>query len=255
MQNNITNWVVASVGKIWETPTNKFIQKVLMDVSILGTKTARIQFRDKDNEKRWDVTKIPGFMGTKYPDVMSQIEMFGFKQTNDENFSFSIKDFANDEVVFDTTNKTFIMSDKFQEIGFTLPSQILFGLGQHNSKFLLSEGNWTMFNRDRSGSSSSTGDGKNNIYGSHPFLMSKTKNNKFIGILFYNSNAQQVSIKFIDNLQSFITFKTVGGLLDIYFILASTADEVIQSYNNLIGKPTLPPFWSLGFHQSSEQYE
>ena len=226
-----------------------------MDVSILGTKTARIQFKDKDNEKRWDATKIPGFLGTKYPDVMSQIEMFGFKQTNEENFSFSIKDFANDEIVLDTTNKTFIMSDKFQEIGFILPSQILFGLGQSNSKFLLTEGNWTMFNRDRSGNPTASGNGKDNTYGSHPFLMWKTNKNKFIGILFYNSNAQQVSIKFVENSQSFITYKTVGGMLDIYFMLASSADEVIQNYNNLIGKPTLPPFWALGFHQSSEQYE
>lgn len=142
-----------------------------MDVSILETKTARIQFKDKNNEKRWDVTKIPGFLGPQSPDVMSQIEMFGFKQTNDENFSFSIKDFANDEVVFDTTNKTFIMSDKFQEIGFILPSQVLFGLGQHNSKFLLSEGNWTMFNRDRPGNPTASGDGKDNTSGTHPFLM------------------------------------------------------------------------------------
>mmetsp|Transcript_33871 Transcript_33871/g.39085 ORF Transcript_33871/g.39085 Transcript_33871/m.39085 type:complete len:170 (+) Transcript_33871:966-1475(+) len=43
-------------------------------------------------------------------------------------------------------------------------------------------------------------------------------------------------------------------MLDIYHILAGSADEVIQNYNNLVGKPSLPPFWALGFHQSSWQY-
>jgi len=128
-------------------------------------------FRDRDDEKKWDLTKLSGFMGQKNPDVMSQIEMLGFQQTSEGNFSFAITDFENNEVVFDSTNGSLIMTEKYLELTFTLPSQVLFGLGQRNSKFLLSEGNWTMFNRDRSGSPVSTGKGNEQTYGTHPFLM------------------------------------------------------------------------------------
>ena len=35
---------------------------------------------------------------------------------------------------------------------------------------------------------------------------------------------------------------------------ADTADNIIKKYNELVGKPILPPFWGLGFHQSSWVY-
>ena len=246
--------VQASVGSICESSTNKFMRNVLVDIEVLDAKIARTVFRDRGNDNRWDLTKVPGFMGQRNPDAMSQFEVIGFKETSEENFSFSMKDFQTGETIFDTTKRSLIMSDKYLEIGFVLPSQILFGLGQHNSQFLLTEGNWTMFNRDRSGSPVATGKGSQQTYGTHPFLMSKTQNNKFIGILFYNSNAQEVNINFSSSDKSVITYRTVGGMLDIYYFMAGTADEVIQNYNNLIGKPTLPPFWAMGFHQCSWLY-
>ena len=244
----------STVGQICETPKNKFMRSVLVDIEVLDAKIARTVFRDRANDKRWDLTKLPGFMGNRNPDVMSQLEVIGFSETSTDNFSFSMKDFQTGETIFDTTKRSFIMSDKFLEIGFVLPSQVLFGLGQHNSKFLLSEGNWTMFNRDRSGSPVANGRADQQTSGTHPFLMCKTQNNKFIGILFYNSNSQQVNIRFSDSGKSVITYRTVGGMLDIYYFMAGTADEVIQNYNNLVGKPNLPPFWAMGFHQSSRQY-
>lgn len=225
-----------------------------MDLSVLDAKIARTVFRDTENEKRWDMTRAPGFMNERGPDVMSQIEVAGFKLNNESEFSFMMKDFVTDEVLFDTSKRSLILSDKYLEIGFVLPTQILFGLGQHNSEFLLSEGNWSMFNRDRNESIVANGKGNQQTSGTHPFLMAKTNNNKFIGMLFYNSNAQEINIRFSTTGKSLITYRTVGGMLDIYYFLASSADEVIQNYNNLIGKPSMLPFWALGFHQSSLQY-
>jgi alpha-glucosidase (family GH31 glycosyl hydrolase) len=243
------------------------MRRILVDVEVLDTKVARTVFRDRDNDSRWDLTKLEGSLnrnsfkskakGVKDESLsffMSQIEVIGFNMTSDSDFSFSMSDFQTGETIFDTTKRSLIMTDKYLEIGYVFPTQILFGLGQHNSKFLLTEGNWTMFNRDRSGSPIAHGEGSKQTYGTHPFLMCKTANNKFIGILFYNSNAQEVQIKFSNTGKSIITYRTVGGMLDIYYFMAGTADEVIQNYNNLVGKPSLPPFWALGFHQCSWLY-
>ena len=79
----------------------------------------------------------------------------------------------------------------------TLPTQVLFGLGQHNAKFLLTEGLWTMFNRDQPGSPVETGKGDKQLYGTHPFIMGKITNNLLSTVLQfkYSTSQNQVLIK------------------------------------------------------------
>lgn len=249
-----TRCVDAFDSRICETKDNHFVDNIIAEISVLGPGVSRSVFRDKDDPKRWEVTKLKGFMGEKEPDKLTMLDGVGFSKTDDENFSFEFTDTISKSVLFDTSKRSLIYTDKYLEIGFTLPTQVLFGLGQHNAKFLLNEGNWTMFNRDQPGSPVAKGEGRQHLYGTHPFLMAKTTDNKFIGILFYNSNPQQVSIRFSSSGKSIINYKTIGGILDIYYIMADTADNVIMKYNNLVGKPVLPPFWALGFHQCSWQY-
>ncbi|XP_041362596.1 lysosomal alpha-glucosidase-like [Gigantopelta aegis] len=45
-----------------------------------------------------------------------------------------------------------------------------------------------------------------------------------------------------------LTYRTIGGVLDLYMFTGPTMDAVVQQYTSLIGKPFLPPFWALGFH-------
>jgi len=230
------------------------MQEVQMELTAIDSKIGRTVFRDKNNPNRWDLTKVPGLMGERGPDPFSQIEVLGFEQKSENKLDYTMKDFSTQEVLFDTSSRALVMTDKYLEIGIRIPSQIIFGLGQHNAKFLLSEGNWTMWNRDRNGSPIASGQGDTQSYGTHPFLMAKTTSNKFIGLFFYNSNAQEINIKHVSDGKSIITYKTTGGILDVYYFYAGSADEVITNYYNLIGKPSMPPFWGLGFQQSSWLY-
>ncbi|CAI2383231.1 unnamed protein product [Moneuplotes crassus] len=241
-------------GKVCEKENNKFADDVTAEFSVLGTGISRSFFWDTNNPHRWNPAHVDGFLGDIGEDELSMLDGVGFETTDETNFGFKLTDVVSNKPVFDSTKRPLIFTDKYLEIGFTLPTQTLFGLGQHNSKFLLSEGEWTMWNRDQPGSPKAEGEGKQQLYGTHPFLMFKTSDNKFGGILFYNSNAQNILIRFSETGKALITYRTVGGILDIYHILSDTADEVIKKYNDLVGKPALPPFWALGFHQCSWQY-
>jgi alpha-glucosidase (family GH31 glycosyl hydrolase) len=40
-------------------------------------------------------------------------------------------------------------------------------------------------------------------------------------------------------------------MLEVYFFSQGSAKQVISQYQSLFGKPQLPPFWSLGWQESS----
>ena len=242
-------------GTICEDEHNKFIDDVSVEISVLGTGISRSVYRDRNDEKRWDPSRIPGLLGEKDVDVLTMMDGVGFTMSNDtQNFDFKFVDPLSKDATIDNSKRSLIFTDKYLEIGFTLPSHILFGLGQHNSEFILNEGEYTMFNRDQPGSPEAKGEGNEHLYGTHPFVMAKTKDNKFVGVLLYNSNPQQVSIRHSSSGRSLVTFKTIGGILDLYYFSADTADGIIRKYNWLVGKPILPPFWAMGFHQCSWAY-
>ena len=45
-----------------------------------------------------------------------------------------------------------------------------------------------------------------------------------------------------------LTFRTIGGILDVYIFTGPTADLVLEQYTAVIGRPLLPPYWALGLH-------
>ena len=46
-----------------------------------------------------------------------------------------------------------------------------------------------------------------------------------------------------------------AGVLDFYFFLGYGPEDVIQSYHSVIGRPAMPPYWALGFHQCRWGYK
>jgi alpha-glucosidase (family GH31 glycosyl hydrolase) len=36
-------------------------------------------------------------------------------------------------------------------------------------------------------------------------------------------------------------------MIEVFFFIHGSAKQIIAAYHNVIGKPTLPPFWALGW--------
>lgn len=84
-----------------------------------------------------------------------------------------------------------------------------------------------------------------NLYGSHPFYMQVNKDGFAHGVLFLNSNGMDVILN-----ETSLTYKALGGLVDLYIFAGPYPEDVISQYQEVIGTPMMPPYWSLGNHQA-----
>ncbi|NXA19736.1 MGA protein, partial [Ibidorhyncha struthersii] len=155
-------------------------------------------------------------------------------------FGIQVRRKSTGTVIWDSQLPTFTFSDMFIQISTRLASQYIYGFGETEHTMFrrnMSWHTWGMFTRDQPPTY------KLNSYGYQPFYMALEEDGNAHGVLLLNSNAMDVTFQPTPAL----TYRTTGGILDFYMVLGPTPELVVQEYTSLIGRPVMPPYWSLGF--------
>ncbi|XP_035314663.1 maltase-glucoamylase, intestinal isoform X1 [Cricetulus griseus] len=217
-----------------------------LQVQVIYHKNEMLQFKIYDpNDSRYEVPvplNIPispsSTTDGRLYDVLIKENPFGIE----------IRRKSTGTVIWDSQLLGFTFNDMFIRISTRLPSTHIYGFGEteHTSfKIDLNWHTWGMFSRDEPPGY------KKNSYGVHPYYMGLEEDGNAHGVLLLNSNAMDVTFQPLPAL----TYRTTGGILDFYVFLGPTPELVTQQYTELIGRPVMVPYWSLGFQLCRYGYE
>ncbi|KAK7909767.1 hypothetical protein WMY93_014451 [Mugilogobius chulae] len=170
-------------------------------------------------------------------------------QITNNPFGITVRRRENKKVLFDTTMAPLVFADQYLQISAKLPSHNVYGLGEHvhqNFRHDMNWRTWPIFTRD-----AFPNGGTHNLYGHYPFFLClEDESGKSFGVFLLNSNAMEVTLQPLPA----VTYRTIGGVLDFYILFGDTPEQVVQEFLELIGRPVIPTYWSLGFQLSRWDY-
>ncbi|KAF6385497.1 sucrase-isomaltase [Rhinolophus ferrumequinum] len=207
----------------------------------------RLRFKITDpNNRRYEVPHqfVKEFNGPTASDTLYDV------QVTENPFSLKVIRKSNKRTLFDTSIGPLVYSDQYLQISTRLSNEYIYGLGEHIHKRFRHDlywKTWPIFTRDQL-----PGDNNNNLYGHQTFFMCiEDTSGKSFGVFLMNSNAMEIFIQ----PTPIVTYRITGGILDFYIFLGDTPEQVVQQYQELIGRPAMPAYWSLGFQLSRWNYK
>lgn len=207
----------------------------------------RFRFKITDpNNRRYEVPHqfVKEFTGPTSSETLYDV------QVQKNPFSIKVIRKSNGNILFDTSIGPLVYSDQYLQISTRLPNEYIYGIGEHVHKRFRHDlywKRWPIFTRDQL-----LGDNNNNLYGHQTFFMCiEDTSGKSFGVFLMNSNAMEIFIQ----PTPIVTYRVTGGILDFYIFLGDTPEQVVQQYQELIGRPAMPAYWSLGFQLSRWNYK
>ncbi|KAM6946338.1 sucrase-isomaltase, intestinal [Aplochiton taeniatus] len=206
----------------------------------------RLHFKITDaSQKRFEVPHEHANIPNTHPTgpIADVLEM------TSNPFGLRVRRKGTNKVLFDTTIGPLVFADQYLQLSARLPSHNVYGLGEHvhqNYHHDLNWRTWPIFARD-----SFPNGGTHNLYGHYPYFMClEDEGGKSFGVFLMNSNAMEVTLQ----PAPAVTYRTIGGVLDFYILFGDTPEQVVQEFTLLVGRPVIPPYWSLGFQLSRWDY-
>lgn len=234
---------------------NEDIDRLNLQVSMSGTDMIRLTIRDADKQ-RYEVPVKIRWQAALPPSSVKAKLNFQITQTKNGQTGFRVKRTNTQSIIFDTSYfaEGFIYEDKFIQFITTIPSRHVYGFGENThptfQHILKGSSRYGIFARDQ------PLQGKNeNLYGTHPFYIVIEEDGQAFGVLIFNSNAQDYKLDEFEDNQAMLTYRTLGGILDIMFFAGPRPEDVIRQYQTVIGTPYMPPYWSLGFQLCRYGYD
>ena len=238
---------------------DELITNLKLNIDLECDEIIHIKITDSE-KKRWDPSLYT--ISDKYKDKISKCKNTksllekGFSISYNKNkTSFSYKLTYNNEIILNSNNSNFLFTDKFIVFGSYLTTNDIFGFGERYHDLNLGDGIYTIWPNDSHGIHEDIGIGGDNLMGHHPIGFHKSKNGNFLGIIFNNVNAQDLLIKTISNNNVLFEHRTIGGFIDYYIYPSDNIDNLLIKLHDIIGQPTMMPYWSLGYHQSKWGYK
>lgn len=170
---------------------------------------------------------------------------FDFSKENSP-FAFRVLRTSTGEVLFDTTDTGIVFERQFLRLKTWLPrNPNLYGLGEHTDSFRLPTQDYkrTFWARDAGGVP-----GRSNLYGSHPVYVDHRLSGTH-GVFLVNSNGMDIILG--EDVQggkekNFLEYRAIGGVFEFYFLSGPSPTDVARQYAEVVGKPAMVPYWSLG---------
>ncbi|XP_075905811.1 sucrase-isomaltase, intestinal [Nelusetta ayraudi] len=215
-------------------------------VQVFYSSATMLRFKIWDpNNPRYEVPVPLTIPATPEGDATKRLYEVKYK---DSPFGIQVFRKSTGVKIWDSALPGFTFSDMFIQVSTLVPSEFVYGFGETEHKTYKHDFNYHtygMFSKDQP-----PGD-KMNCYGVHPFHMGLEHSTDAHGVLLLNSNAMDVTFQPTPS----ITYRTIGGILDFFMVLGPTPESVVQQYTELIGRPVLPAYWSLGFQLCRYGYE